>query len=169
MKGDSYLYKITFIYGNEEKMELEFDSKITVREMLESFLVATKSNIILSPSEITFFCGPNILNDPKFIDKKLENIFKRGRITPIKVNDILNIIGGGGTKINMEINIQFIKRKEQYFPSKDEELFGISKLCLLKEISSKLDYYIIKKLNRNISWILEILKNGYIIYETSEE
>ena len=136
--------------------------------MIESFLKTVQSIKIFDLKKIMFIYSGRILTLPIFINQKIENVFQRGKII-IEVKDKGNFIGGGGRKIEMEINIQFIKRKDQYFPSKNEKLFGLSKLCLLKEISSKLEYCKIEKINSNISWILEILRNGYIIYETSEK
>ena len=43
------------------------------------------------------------------------------------------------------------------------------KLCLLKEITSKYNYEQIKKLPELLSYIMEILKNGYISDEIKKE
>ena len=84
------------------------------------------------------------------------------------VNTVV-IKGAGGVKgegdpwLHKNINIKFIKSlKNIYNKSFNYEPFGLSKLCLLKEISSKLDDKSLKNLPEIISCIMRILKNGYI-------
>ena len=70
---------------------------------------------------------------------------------------------GGGFWYEKEINIKFIKISKNILKSiSDSELTGPLKLCLLKEISSKLSDEQIEKLPELILYIMEILKNGYI-------
>ena len=45
---------------------------------------------------------------------------------------------------------------------KEEELYGLLKLCLLKEISSKYNDSQIKQLPNSLSYRIQILQNGYI-------
>ena len=75
---------------------------------------------------------------------------------------------GGGPNYSKEINIKFIKAQsnsnislESLFP-KGKELCGLLKLCLLKEIASKYNDELIKYLPDFLSYIIQILKNGYI-------
>lgn len=75
---------------------------------------------------------------------------------------------GGGSSYSKEINIKFIRNQnnknisfESIFP-KGEELYGLLKLCLLKEIASKYNDENIKQLPDLLSYIIQILKNGYI-------
>ena len=78
----------------------------------------------------------------------------------------------GGPLYSKEINIKFIKVQNNTnklyssifkpFFQKEEELYGLLKLCLLKELSSKLEDNQINKLSELLSYILLILKNGYI-------
>ena len=76
-------------------------------------------------------------------------------------NDIYG--AGGGFWYEKEINIKFIKISKNILNSiSDSELTGPLKLCLLKEISSKLSDEQIEKLPQLILYIMEILKNGYI-------
>ena len=66
------------------------------------------------------------------------------------------------------INILFIKKsKESYKNNFNCELHGVLKLSLLKEISSKLSIDDLRKLPELITYIIRILKNGYI--ETDED
>ena len=79
---------------------------------------------------------------------------------------------GGGFYYEKEINIKFIKEEKNinksYFSifkssfQNEEDLYGLLKLCLLKELSSKIEDQQISKLPELLSYILRILKNGYI-------
>ena len=74
-----------------------------------------------------------------------------------------NAVKGGGPWYQKEINIKFIKaKKENYKKISNYQLIGLLKLCLLKEIASKLDEEQFKKFSQIISCIMRILKNGYI-------
>ena len=70
-------------------------------------------------------------------------------------------VGGGGSWYNKEINIKFIKLNQNIFDkNKKPEIFGLLKLCFLKEIAPKIDD--LKKLEKSIYYIIKILLNGYI-------
>ena len=87
----------------------------------------------------------------------------------------IHALGGGeekssGELFNMEINIKFIKiNKNKIYIKSKKELSGLLKLCLLKEISNKIDSNILNNLSNDISWILRILKNGYIQIDDPKE
>ncbi len=89
------------------------------------------------------------------------------------LNCVENSIGGGGPYFQKEINIKFIKHPKDINKSclnqSEEELYGLLKLCFLKEISIKINENQIKKLPESISYILEILKNGYIATGPKED
>ena len=86
---------------------------------------------------------------------------------------------GGGPDYSKEINIKFIKEQNninksyssifKFFFQKKEVLYGLLKLCLLKEISSKLEDEQIKKLPDLLSCIITILKKGYIMDPINKE
>ena len=111
-------------------------------------------------------------NDLKFYYKSME--FRAFGITLEKlgiqnftqfdvVNDKYMTGAGGGFWYEKEINIKFIKISKNILNSiSDSELTGPLKLCLLKEISSKLSDEQIEKLPELTLYIMEILKNGYI-------
>ena len=71
---------------------------------------------------------------------------------------VLNLRVGGGSYFVKEINIKFIKNQNntnklyssifKTFYQKEEELYGLLKLCLLKELSSKLKDKQINKLSK---------------------
>ena len=85
--------------------------------------------------------------------------------------------GGGGPTLEKEINIKFIEDQnntnKSYFSffkkEKDKNLYGLLKVCLMKEISSKLENEQIKQLPEFLSYIVQILKNGYIIEKIKKE
>ena len=78
------------------------------------------------------------------------------------------IKGAGGSWYNKEINIKFIKSSKIYDNKISNcQLNGLLKLCLLKEISSKLNDDELIKLPEMIRCIMRILKKGYI--ETEED
>ena len=96
------------------------------------------------------------LND---ISKTLEFYGIRESVTLIMTNPPV----GGGPSYSKEINIKFIRNQnnknisfESIFP-KGEELYG-----LLKEIASKYNDENIEQLPDLLSYIIQILKNGYI-------
>ena len=69
----------------------------------------------------------------------------------------------GGSWYNKEINIKFIKvSNNNCIKINNSDLFGLLKLCLLKEISSKLDRNRLEKLPDIIRYIMEVLQHGYI-------
>ena len=77
---------------------------------------------------------------------------------------------GGGPEYQKEINIKFIKSQNETGKSKKKaELYGLLKLCLLKEISSKFENDVIKQLPEILSYIMQILKNGYIAEKIKKE
>ena len=79
---------------------------------------------------------------------------------------------GGGYSYQKEINIKFIKEQNNtnksyssiFKPSfqTKEKLYGLLKLCFLKELSSKLEDDQIEELPELLSYILRILKNSYL-------
>lgn len=66
----------------------------------------------------------------------------------------------GGSWYN---NIKFIKvSNNNFIKINNSELFGLLRLCLLKEISSKFDRNRLEKLPDIICYIMEVLQHGYI-------
>ena len=114
----------------------------------------------------------NIINEcltipyDKYNDREEENYFipyeKSNAINANNVNYNINVPLSQPEKI---INIKFIKQpeiNEIYIPYSNVELYGLLKLCLLKEISPKLNDNQIKQLPDIVANIMKILKNGYI-------
>ena len=133
---------------------------------------AKKSEFIENVFERFVFLIQENISDLKFYYNSSE--FRAFGITLAKLGipnfftfDVVNdhyITGaGGGYRYDKEINIKFIKISKNILNSiSDSELTGPLKLCLLKEISSKLSDEQIEKLPELILYITEILKNGYI-------
>ena len=97
-----------------------------------------------------------------FLRQPLGSILKEkydNRITIFDSNDLI----GCGAWYQKEINIKFIKVLKNVNKLDSQcDLLGLLKLCLLKEISYKLDESLLQKLPDIISSIIKILKNGYI-------
>ena len=80
------------------------------------------------------------------------------------------VVGAGGSPyFEKSINIKFIKTSKNNYNKNHLkcQLKGLLKLCLLKEISSKLNINELKMFPEIIFYIMKILKNGYI--ETYED
>ena len=91
------------------------------------------------------------------IENKLENF------SNIFIVKNTSNIKGAGCWFDKNINIKFIKFSKQINNNTSNyELIGLLKLCLLKEISSKLNEEQIKSLPELLSLIMRILKNGNI-------
>ena len=86
---------------------------------------------------------------------------------------VYNQAFSGGVEFMKEINIKFIICQNNSFSSKTSgkkiELYGLLKVCLLKEISAKLEDDEIRKLPELLSYIMQILKRGYISNEIKQE
>ena len=71
--------------------------------------------------------------------------------------------------IPKDMNKSYFSNFFKMFKKNKEELYGLLKLCFLKEISLKIDKIQMKKLPEFISYILEILKYGYIEEKNPKE
>lgn len=95
MNSDIQTINVKFAYNKSlPKSDFNFDKKITVREMITTFLESTNSIISFDTKKIMFFHGANLLNLPKFIDQRIENVLGRQKTISIVVKDKGNIIGG---------------------------------------------------------------------------
>ena len=75
-----------------------------------------------------------------------------------------NLIGAGGFDYRKEINIKFLKLpNSSTYENNNQDIIGILKLCLLKEVSQKLSDDILQKLPDILNYIMKILQNGYIM------
>ena len=95
MNSDIQTINVKFAYNKSlPKSDFNFDKKITVREMITTFLESTNSIISFDTKKIMFFHGANLLNLPKFIDQRIENVLGRQKSITIQIKDKGNIIGG---------------------------------------------------------------------------
>ena len=68
---------------------------------------------------------------------------------------------------NMEINIEFFRTdKNNFSMNYNGDLFGLLKLCLLKEIAKNIDFNRLQNIPKYILNILTILKNGVLNYNS---
>ena len=71
---------------------------------------------------------------------------------------------------NMEINIEFFRTDKNNFSGNyNGDLFGLLKLCLLKEIAKKINFNRLQNIPKYILNILTILKNGVLNYNNVQE
>lgn len=72
----------------------EFDSNLTTRNMLVEFLRKTNSVLNYNIEDITFMYNSTLINNQKYLDRPIKEIFKRNNNPKIKVIDSNNIVGG---------------------------------------------------------------------------
>ena len=72
-------------------------------------------------------------------------------------------VAGGGSWLNKQINIKFIKLPQNIISNNgNPEIIGLLKLCLLKEASQKISENNLKKLPELVYCIMQILSKGYV-------
>ena len=146
-KNDSsiskYIYINIRIIYNEQKYYIKINPKKTIKDLLnEIYLKFYYSNIEQSS---IIYNSRNLRGIDKSL--KLSNFFDT--FDPIiHIFESKNLVGGGASLLEKEINIRFIKLPRQILDKKiyNFNLFGLLKLCLLKEISLKLNNYQIAQL-----------------------
>ena len=104
--------------------------------------------------------NPDVINKNENKNVKIENAKKNESVQNKKQKKYFD----------MTINIKFFKLNNNTANmSYNANLFGILKLCLLKEIAITNDYDKINGLPEYLSNIMEILKNGKIDYNNNQE
>ena len=145
-----------FIVENGKKNSIIVTKTMTIRELKDKI----EKEIGINQAAYFLACGVPLID----LSKTLEYYGINETVTLIKKNYVI----GGGPSYLKEINVKFIKVQKNTNKSfkfkfqKEEDLYGLLKLCLLKEISSKYQEEQIKKLPDLLSYIIQILKNGYI-------
>ena len=146
-----------------EKLTLTINGVICYPdETLESY-----KNYISSNSIFKLHYSENIQNndnDNDNNDNDNDNDNDDGRVDECYVFNDDTIIDYS-LNFKMEINIEFFRTSNNYFLSNyNEDLFGLLKLCLLKEIAICDEFENVYGLPEHISNIITILKNGKIKY-----
>ena len=142
--------------------------KVNIKEKISNLIEKYRKEAKINDQNLKFYYYDQQLNPDLSIEEagiydKSTIIVKKGLINKLFIeNESLE----NDTGIEKVINIKFIKHpnnNNKYVKYSDPELYGLLKLCLLKEISSKLDdsqlYYLKPEI---LSYIMKILKNGYI-------
>ena len=76
------------------KKFFEFDTTLTIENMLLEFLGKTNSKMTLDPKQITFLFAGRVINQENDLKKTVGEIFKKKNNIPIKVIDTNDVIGG---------------------------------------------------------------------------
>ena len=148
-------------------VRVSYDSSITIRDFILDYTKKNTSCSSVDPKIYGFYCGARILNSSKFLDCKLGDIIKENSIVNFI---ILGVICSSGAWYCKTINIKFIKLPKGFiYNNHNPEIFGLLKLCLLKEISQKLSDEQLKKLPELIYYIIQIMSKGYISEEDIKE
>ena len=156
---------ISFGINDEGNIQyVSYDENMLVEDFIKDYLSKNYNCISLDSEKYTFKSRGKVLNLPRFRKKKLKEIIMHDGI--VYFHRRQGIHGSAGYFIEKRIYIKFIKISnnvsEQICYS---DLYGLLKLCLLSEISSKLDNDQLRKLPDIIYYIMKILKDGYIEYE----
>ena len=159
--------KFSVKLSNGCRVEMEYNETTTVLEIKKKVADLSGENFYT----FSLVYGGRELKDDQYIKDY-------GIASASTLQQVLNT-SGGGDAIRKEINLKFIidpkNSNKSYFSifnkfKSEEELYGLLKLCFLKEISLNIDLNKLAKLPKFISYILRLLKHGYIpIFDPYEE
>ena len=142
------------ITPDEEFYPIEIDNEKTFEELKRMV-----SKEIGLPYEYLILAGREEYNfhyNPKKI-KEIDGLSDQESLYAIE-----NVQGGGSWLVK-QINIKFIKLSQNIISNNENpEIFGLLKLCLLKEMSHKISEDLLKKLPELIYCIMQILSKGYV-------
>ena len=137
-------------------IQIDLDDKVS--KLIEKYNLKANDNDMSKK----FIFNSKVLNDSLTIREA--GLYNQANIFVVTKG----IKGAGGAWYEKEINIKFIKSSKNCDNKISNcQLDGLLKLCLLKEISSKLSNDELIKLPEIIKCIMRILKSGYI--ETEED
>ena len=168
-KNSNYDMKTSFkVNINEKVLALINRYRETIINDLNTYTYIFKNeqlNLSLTLKQAGLYNGCEILVIQTNYIKEDEDSTNKLEYNKIYIPKIEN-----EDKYAKEINIKFLKiMNGTYTNIKESELFGLLKLCLLKEISSILTQDRCKNLDSLTSLILRILSNGYIIQNNDKE
>ena len=144
---DNFYGKLNVIFEDRKGRKINMVSDYT--EKMKDLIKRYKCKSNVSDRAIYLFNGTKI---DKESEQSVISFFKNNfLIAIIIVIEELNINYSLG-------DIRFIKSKQKCKKKYYGELQGVLKLCLLKQISSKLDDYHLEQLPKKISFIISFLK-----------
>ena len=155
--------KIKFhVCDNGLTISVSYDENITVEEFMRDYVKKNTNFETLDTTVYVFKVGFKILNSPRFMHRQLKEMIQNDMtITFIRKKDLHY---SGGYFLEKELNIKFIKSpKSSSYINCNSEIKGLLKLCLLKEVSQKIELEKLKTLSEIIYYIMRILQNGKII------
>ena len=153
---------VFFSYNSNPIIQIDVNIKEKVSYLIEKY--KEKENNF-DPS-LKFYFNNKVLNNDLSIEeagiKNNSTIIVKKEL--INKDNIVNECMETDSEIEKVINIKFIKQpKCNNYENYSDSIYGLLKLCLLKEISSKLNdnqiYYLQPEI---VAYIIKILKNGYI-------
>ena len=153
-------FDVKFIFKEQEIIIKSFPNK-TINDLIKKFFLKIGGERLKS---LIFIFNSGQLYFNNFSTLALIGIWKDSKISVLDINDL---IGTGHTYniYNKEINIKFLKLPNNYiYKDINQDIIGILKLCLLKEISQKLTDENLKQLPDILNYIMKLLQRGYIRY-----
>ena len=154
---------VFFSYNSNPTIPIKVNIKEKISNLIEKYKKESKNN----DQNLKFYyydiaLNPDLSVEEAGIYDKSTIIVKKGLINKFNIqNECLD----DDSEIEKVINIKFIKQPniKYYAKYSDVELYGLLKLCLLKEISPKLsDNQLLYLKPEILSYIMKILRNGYI-------
>ena len=150
---------INFIHSDNSRIHIHISPDEKVSDLIEKY---RKVACDYGQSKKFIFSGKNLNLELTVAEAGLFNSAN------IFVVNTINVKGGGCWYMK-EINIKFITISKNYNKKNDnKQIIGLLKLCLLKEVSQKINFDKLKVLPEMVFYILKILSNGYIEQEPDD-
>jgi hypothetical protein len=149
-------FRFKFRFSDEESRIIIFS---TLDEKLQNLIQKFRAKAGNYDTSLRFIFNAKALNLELTCAEA--GISDKSNIFVIETKDVK----GAGGWLMKEINIKFIKNPQKnnnFKNNNNDELLGLLKLCLLKDISLKLDENQLKTLSEMTFYIMRLLKNGYI-------
>jgi hypothetical protein len=143
---DNLYGKLNVIFEDRKARKISVLSDYT--EKIKDLIKRYKCKSYVSDRAIYLY---NAMRIDKESDQSVISFFNNNLPRVIVIDEELNINYSLG-------DVRFIKSKQKCKKKYYGELQGVLKLCLLKQISSKLDDYHLEQLPKKISFIISFLK-----------